>query len=152
MARKAAEDSIAGKVEAERSKGATYDTPEGLPRLTGVELKRWHSYTKAKRSWKSVDLVELYDLIKMKTRLAALRKEAAKAGLYCTNGNGAKAEHPIHRMVREEQKLVQAQLRVLGLNSPHNIAEKNAGEGEKEKPKRPGTGRGRGSGNLSLIA
>lgn len=142
MPRKPASDSATGQVEAAKAEENSYDVPAGLDELSTEEQSYWDHYTSAKTSWKVSDLVELHALVKLKARVKKLEAEAADESLYSINGNGATSEHPIHKMVREEKKLVHAQLRVLGLNSPHNIAAKNANDGGKATPSR-GKGRGK---------
>lgn len=134
MPRRSASDSTKGRIETAKASENNYDVPAGLDALTKEELSFWDHYTSAKSSWKVSDLVELHALVKLKCLVKRLQDEAAKEHLYSVNGNGALSEHPIHKMVREQQKLVQAQLRVLGLNSPHNVAAKNANDGSQAKP------------------
>lgn len=121
MIRKPASDSIAGKIDSSKVIGAEYPPPECLEALTEEEISRWNAFIEAKDGWKEMELHELHALVKMKSDYEKLRNDDAptseKTTLY---------------------KTIQAQFRVLGLNSPHNVAVRNSGQGKHSKRgKRP---------------
>ena len=121
MIRKPASDSIAGKIETSKVIGMEYPPPECLEALTEQEMSRWNAFIEAKDGWKEMELHELHALVKMKSDYEQLRNDDAptseKTTLY---------------------KTIQAQFRVLGLNSPHSVAVRNAGQGKSSaRGKRP---------------
>lgn len=135
MARKSASDSIQGKVDsAQAQQGDTYDVPEGFVDLSDLEQRYWDEYVSAKTSWKRSELVQLYRLCQLSARLEDLDNECEGCERITVGAQGGPIEHPIFKAQRDHEKAIESKLRLLGLNSPHNVAAKNASDGERATP------------------
>ncbi len=145
--RKPASDSIQGRIDSAISAQTVYQSPEGLPDLTELETTAWKQYIAHKNEWKDSELRQLHALVKMETKLTDMESEAAVTPFtFQASENSMIKEHPIHGMVSKQRNDIRSQLRVMGLNSPHDIARKNANEG------RPSAGRGKAPlGKVSLL-
>ena len=126
--RKSASDSVYGQIERAQTADAEYECPEGLDNFTDSEESAWNDYLDAKDSWKASELRQLHKLVKLETEYWELfdDPEATKGDRYKLQG------------------LIQAQVRLIGLNTTHNVATRNASEGKK-------AGRGRRKAGVSLI-
>ncbi len=122
MARKAASDSIQGQIDQARAQEAKYDPPEGLEPLTDAEMVYWDTYCKAKPGWQVSELAELHVLCRMKVELDQIEEECKITPRIGSNAAGSPVEEPIHRVKRDHAKLIQGQLRLLGLNSRATVA------------------------------
>ncbi len=139
MTRKAAADSIAGKIANAQAAEKEYDTPEGMENLTKTERIVWNQYVKARTGWKEAELRTLHRVVKLETELRKGQREAKKTPLFYEKISGDYAAHPLHAEVRHMQKMLHSELRVIGLQ----IDPKHAGAIIRSGATAPETTRGK---------
>lgn len=133
--RKLRSDSAKAQLEAERALREGFAVPDGLKALTKREKVAWDQYCQARVEWSETELRGLHRIIKMETELEKLRREAARSPRTYEKSNGDLAAHPIHTELRNEIKVIQAEKRLIGLNTS---AERRVGTARKGKPDKPG--------------
>ncbi len=123
-----ASDSVAGRIQAAQEKPAT--VPEDLEPLTDDEMAAFEQYGAFRGGWKAAELRGLHRAVKLESGIKRLVALSETVERYQENPNtGLVTTHPIFRDIRDEQKLLQSQLRMLGLNvtpeGRRRIANKN---------------------------
>ena len=124
MGRKSAVNSIAAKIARASGPDLIYDVPRGLEALTEREVYAWDDYIQAKDTWKACDLRTLRRLVKIESELIEKRQIAAEM----------EPNDPFHKEVRDIQKLLHSEVRILGLIVPQNMigSAKNTGKVAKQ--------------------
>jgi hypothetical protein len=129
MIRKSASDSITGQIGAEMREIKVYEVPEGLKKLRAPEKIAWNQWTTHKDGWKASELRELHTLVKLETRYNAILVEQEKLPYCIENASGVEINHPIHVQVDACLKMIQTQIRMMGLNAVMHAARDNGKEG-----------------------
>lgn len=123
MPRKLASDSISEQVRLAQTGDVYYSVPDGLEPLTESEQIVWNLHISALNTWKDHELYDLHRLCKMHSRVEELRSEGA------SNTDISRAE-----------TVMQAQKRMMGLQTTHEMARKKNKEGKpSQRGKRSGT-------------
>jgi hypothetical protein len=117
---------VEARVSAARNHQTGYETPNGLPKLMGIDAQRWKSLCYARDAWTDTELMMLYELILTFRDLDTARDEARD----CPVMEYGRI-HPIHNEVRSREKALQAWFRNLGLNT--TLERANAGNAASKK-------------------
>ena len=111
---KPADDSIQGRIDRAREEGYEYPVPPGLEKLDEYGENLWKLYIPAKTRWKDSELIQLHMLCQQHSMLRDMRADPdTRPGDLIS-----------------WQKMMQGQVRVLGLNAPHNVAQQNCRDGQ----------------------
>jgi hypothetical protein len=142
-----ATDSLQAERERRRHEDNLPEPPEDLsPKLTKLERQAWEQVMASRSRWQEVDLRVAWRYCKAETELHRLQREMAKAPALVANRFGDQVEHPLRELVRKQQKVVDDQLRLLGLNTRpvDSRAASSAGRGVSGRGDRSGSGKPRG--------
>lgn len=110
-------DSVEAQVAADEAARRGYEVPEGLKALTKREKTAWRQYCLCRSSWNEAELRQLHRLVKQETKFLKMEVEANRTPYTYEKSPGVWVEHPIHVAVRNTEKLLHAQLRIIGLNT-----------------------------------
>jgi hypothetical protein len=124
MSRRLAVDSIAAQIARNMGPELEYDIPKGLEGLTTQEQHAWNDYISAKSSWKASELRTLYRLVKIETEYQEKRNET----------KGLESSDPLFKEVREVQKSLHSEMRLLGFVIPSGSYGSQQSEGKAAKP------------------
>lgn len=149
--RKQRSDSLTSQIEAARSHKSEYQVPAGLGALTKLERTAWNQYCLARDSWKAAELRTLFRIVKLETEIKKLEREARKHDRFYKRANGDWVQHPIHAEIRNQRKLLQSDLRVIGLQTSTERKVGAGAGGKLEKPEKPEPGKTSPKGKLSLL-
>ena len=109
-----ASDSVTGRTAAAQEKPV--EVPSDLPELTQKEMAAFEQYGAFRGGWKAAELRGLHRAVRLESNIAALVAESERVQRYIEKPDGTFVAHPIFRDIRDETKVLQSQLRMLGLN------------------------------------
>ena len=132
-----ASDSVAARTAAAQS--LPPEVPEGMEPLTEAEKTAFDHYGAFRIGWTVAELRGLHRLVRLESKIAALEKVAESSEQFIPKHDGTLTVHPVHKEIRDESKVMQTQLRLLGLNITPEGRRKIANSHAAGNPKVVGT-------------
>lgn len=123
-------NTVAAKVRSAQSHQTEYPVPAGMPKLTGIDKKRWKAYCLARDSWTDTELSMLYEAVICHRALDEAREACKGASIMVEKANGDMITNPIFHETRQREKSLQSWLRQIGLHTTPERANSTNGAGK----------------------
>ena len=132
-------NTVESMVKSAQAHQKEYPVPDGMPKLTGIDKKRWKAYCLARDSWTDTELTMLYEAVVCHRSLNEAREACRGASIMIEKSTGDMIPNPIFHETRQREKMLQTWLRQIGLHTTPERANSTNGAGksasgiEKEK-------------------
>ena len=109
-----ASDSVTARTAAAQE--SPVEVPEGLAKLSKKERLAFDQYAAFRTGWTEAELRGLHRAVKIESNIARLGRQSRRVTQFIEKADGTFVTHPIFKEIRDDTKLLQSQLRIIGLN------------------------------------